>query len=191
MFLKIENVTEKDNGTEYRCNTYGGKPEALHFILILLDPEKASPPTRTLQATTTTWSAPPPTSTLQATTTTRSENTPITNAQPTTDQPVTEGCLVWKAFTGAISTVAIILICYLLYPCGERLLNAIQELFGHQDNLSSGDVIHGEEIRGERALTERPTAADASKVNCSDGETTSLGTEESYPYEAFETPEFL
>lgn len=109
---------------------------------------------------------------------------------------------MWKAFTGAISTVAIILICYLLCPCGERLLNvarvywerlltAVQDLFGHQDNRSSGDVIHGEEISGERASTERPTAADASKVNCSDGETTSLGTEESYPYEPFETPEFL
>lgn len=109
---------------------------------------------------------------------------------------------MWKAFTGAISTVAIILICYHFYPSGERLLNAahvywerlltaVQDLFGHQDNLSSGDVIHGEEIRGERALTERPTAADASKVNCSDGKTTSLGTEESYPYEAFEMPEFL
>lgn len=98
---------------------------------------------------------------------------------------------MWKAFTGAISAVAIILICYLLYPRGERLLNAVQDLFGHQDNLSSGDVIHGEEIRGERASMERPTAAGASKVNCSDGETTSFGTAESYSYETFEMPEFL
>lgn len=98
---------------------------------------------------------------------------------------------MWKAFTGAISAVAIILMCYLFHPCGERLLNAVQDLFGHQDNLSSGDVIHGEEIRGERASMERPTAAGASKVNCSDGETTAHGTEESYSYETFEMPEFL
>ena len=108
------------------------------------------------------------------------------------------------AITGTISTVAIILICSLLYfhgecllnaahvYCWERLLTAGQGLFGHQGNLSSGNIIHGEEIRGERASTERPTTADASHVNCSDGETTSLGTKESYPLpQTFEQPAFL
>ena len=96
---------------------------------------------------------------------------------------------MWKAATGAISTVAIILICSLLYLYGECLLNAAQGLFGHR-------VIYREEFRGEslncKALTERPTTTDASKVNCSDCGTTSLGAEESYPlHQTFEQPDFL
>lgn len=107
---------------------------------------------------------------------------------------------MWKAVTGAISTVAIILICSLLYLNGEcllnaahvfweRLLTAVQGLFGHH-------VIYREEFWGEslncKALTERPTTTDASKVNRSDCDPTSLGTEESYSlHQTFEQPDFL
>ena len=110
-----------------------------------------------------------------------------------------DSCLAWKAVFGTLlSTVAIILICYLLYLRGEwllnaahvhweRLLTAVQGLFGHH-------VIYRDEFRDEslncKALTERPTTTDAFKVNCSDGpETTSLGTKESYPSpQTFEQP---
>ena len=110
-----------------------------------------------------------------------------------------DSCLAWKAVFGTLlSTVAIILICYLLYLHGEWLLNAahvhwerlrtaVQGLFGHH-------VIYRDEFRGEslncKALTERPTTTDTFKVNCSGGpQTTSLGTEESYPLpQTFEQP---
>lgn len=102
---------------------------------------------------------------------------------------------MWKAVTGTIATVATILVCYLLYLHGESLLNvcrlltAGRGLFGHQD----GNVIHGGEIGVERAVTDSHTTAVASHKNCSDDETTSLGTTENYslPQTFREQPDFL
>ena len=108
---------------------------------------------------------------------------------------------MWKAVTGTIATVATILICYLLYLhgesllnaahvyCWERLLTAGRGLFGHQD----GNVIHGGEIGVERAVTDSHTTAVASHKNCSDDESTSLGTMENYslPQTFREQPDFL
>lgn len=105
--------------------------------------------------------------------------------KPSNESDEENSCLKWKAVT---ATVATILIRYLLYRhgeilwnaahvyCWERLLTAGRGLFGHQD----GNVTDQEEIMGERALTERCKTAGASHQNCNDGETTSLGTMESY-----------
>ena len=73
--------------------------------------------------------------------------------------------------------------------CWERLLTAGRGLFGHQD----GNVIHGGEIGVERAVTDSQTTAVASHKNCSDDETTSLGTMENYslPQTFREQPDFL
>lgn len=93
---------------------------------------------------------------------------------------------MWKAVTGTIATVATILICYLLYLHGESLLNAAH-VYCWERLLTAGRGLF------ERAATERRTTAVASHKNCSDDETTSLGTTENYslPQTFWEQPDFL
>lgn len=101
------------------------------------------------------------------------------------------------AVTGSLSTLALIVICSLLYLCRERLLTSAVHLFDCQrgadlgnvsaDNssrLSSDDVLDGEEFLSDgncRSLAKLRTTSDDIRVKCSDGEATSSGTQESYP----------
>lgn len=101
------------------------------------------------------------------------------------------------AVTSSLSTLALVVICSLLYLCRERLLTSAVHLFDCQrevglgnvsaDNssrLSSDDVLDGEEFWRDgncRSLAELRTTSDDIRVKCSDGEATSSGTQESYP----------